>query len=210
MLKTAVILFHKQAHRYNPKWVEKCITSIQKQTYGDFETFELDYGNEHTQLYPNSNFTSMALPTHADAHNWLLDEVFRLGYDCAMNVNIDDYYATDRFEKQIPFIQAGFDVISSNFYHIDEAGRVINHMVMDAKRPEVEAKRGNNIIAHPVCCYSRNFWTKCSRLNPAEIPRDDFELWKRSYGKFKFKILPNFLLYYRVHSKKVSAHGVWK
>ena len=209
-MKVAVIIFHKQSHRYNSEWVQKCLHSIQNQTYKSFDVFELDYGNEHTQLYPNSNFMSLELPTHAEAHNLLLDQVFTLGYDCAMNVNIDDIYTLDRFAKQVPWIENGFDVISSNFYHIDERGRVTGSLAMDAKLPEVEARRGHNIIAHPVCCYSRNFWTNCTKLRASEIPKDDFELWKRSYGKFKFKILPNFLLYYRVHGQKVSAKGQWK
>lgn len=209
-MKVAVIIFHKHAYNYPSKWVAKCINSIQNQTYNKFDVFELDYGNEHTQLYPNSNFASIAMNNHAEAHNFLLDKVFELGYDCAFNVNIDDMYTPDRFEKQLIWIEAGFDVISSNFYHIDEQGRIINALAMDAKKPELEAKRNHNIIAHPVCCYSKNFWTNCTKLNPEEIPRDDFELWKRSYGKFKFKILPNFLLYYRVHKSKVSAAGQWK
>lgn len=209
-MKVAVIIFHRHAYKYPPKWVAKCITSIQNQTYKEFSVFECDYGGEHTQLYPNSNFSSTNhLKDHAEAHNWLLDKVFSLGYDCAMNVNIDDQYSLDRFEKQIPFIENGYDVVSSNFYHIDEAGRMVNSISVASKSMEIEAARNHNIIAHPVCCYSKNFWENCTKLKSEEIPRDDFELWKRSYGKFKFIILPNFLLYYRVHSKKVSAKGQW-
>lgn len=210
-MKVAVIIFHKHAYNYPQLWVKQCITSIQKQTFGKFDVYELDYGGEHTQLYPGSKFSSTnSITNHADAHNWLLDKVFDLGYDCAFNVNIDDYYAPDRFEKQLPWIEAGYDVVSSNFFHINEAGKIIHSLAFDAKNPKIEAVRNHNIIAHPVCCYSKNFWTNCTRLNSEEIPRDDFELWKRSFDKFKFKILPNFLLYYRVHKTKVSAQGQWK
>src|SRR3990172_4374553 len=122
--RVAVIIFHKHAHKYPARWVSQCIQSIQKQTFNKFDVFELDYGGEHTQLYPNSSFASVPMANHAEAHNWLLDKVFDHDYDCAMNVNIDDYYDIHRFEKQIPFIESGYDVISSNFYHIDEYGRV--------------------------------------------------------------------------------------
>lgn len=210
-MKVACIIFHKKSYNYPAKWIAKCIESIQNQTYKNFDVFEVDYGGEHIQLYPGSNFASTNhLKNHAEAHNWLLDKVFDLGYDCAFNVNIDDIYSFGRFEAQIPFIEAGYDVISSNFCHINEAGKVTNHLVMDNKDFRTEARKNNNIIAHPVCCYSKNFWTNCSKLNPNEIPKDDFELWKRSYHKFKFIILPSFLLFYRVHSQKVSANGVWK
>jgi len=210
-MKAAVIIFHKHSNKYPAKWIAKCITSIQNQTYNKFDVFEVDYGGEHTQLYPGSNFASTNhLKDHAEAHNWLLDKVFEQGYDCAFNVNIDDIYAPDRFEKQIEFIKRGYDVVSSNFYHIDELGRLINTVSMDGKDPRTEAGKEHNIIAHPVCCYSKNFWLNCTKLRSEEIPKDDFELWKRSYGKFKFIILPNFLLYYRVHKNKVSANGVWR
>lgn len=210
-MKAAAILFHKYAHKYNPVWIAKCINSLQNQTYKGVDFFEVDYGGEHTQLYPGSSFASTNhLKNHAEAHNWLLDKVFDHDYDCAFNINIDDIYSFDRFEKQIPFIAQGYDVISSNFYHINEGGRLVNSLAMDQKNPQLEARKGHNIIAHPVCCYSKNFWQNCTKLNPSEIPKDDFELWKRSYGKFKFIILPEFLLYYRVHASKVSAKGVWR
>lgn len=210
-MKVAAILFHKNAYKYNPKWVAKCIQSIQSQTFKDFTVFELDYGGEHTQLYPGSSFASTnSIADHAEAHNFLLDKVFELGFDYAFNVNIDDFYSFDRFEKQLEWMKEGYDVVSSNFYHIDGLGKLLRSIVMDDKDPVREAKKNHNIIAHPVCCYSKNFWTNCTKLRSSEIPKDDFELWKRSYGKFRFKILPNFLLFYRVHEQKVSAQGVWK
>ena len=209
-MKAAVILFHKHSYKYNPQWIAKCLHSIKYQTYNKFDVFELDYGNEHTQLYSESSFASLLMADHAQAHNWLLDKIFELGYDCAFNINLDDVYALNRCEKQIIWIKAGYDVISSNFFHIDENGRVINSLVMDNKDFRKETMRNNNIIAHPVCCYSKNFWTNCTKLRSSEIPKDDFELWKRSYGKFKFKILPDFLLYYRVYKSKISAPGQWK
>lgn len=210
-MKVAVILFHKNIKKYPEKWVQKCIHSIENQTYKSFDVFELDYGNDHQQIYKGSSFSSTdTIPDHASAHNWLLDKVFGLGYDCAFNINVDDVYSLDRFEKQLPYIEQGYDVISSNFYHIDESGRLLYPMVMDKKDIEIEAAKGHNIIAHPVCCYSKNFWINCTKLDSSEIPKDDFELWKRSYGKFKFKIVHDFLLYYRVHKQKVSAAGVWQ
>lgn len=211
MTKCAVILYHKNVQKYNPLWIKKCVDSIKNQTYKAFDCFELDYSGSFTQIYEGSNFASSShVSTHADAHNFLLDKVFELGYDCAFNVNVDDVYSPDRIEKQLPWIEQGYDVVSSNFHHIDEKGRILYPMIFDSKDPKTEAKRGHNIIAHPVVCYSKHFWTTCTKLRSHEIPKDDFELWKRSYGKYKFKILPDFLLFYRIHKQKVSAKGQWK
>ncbi|MEK6879952.1 MAG: hypothetical protein AABY22_10110 [Nanoarchaeota archaeon] len=204
-MKLAVILYHQNVQNYRPEWIKKCVKSIQNQTYKEFDVFEIDYGNTNTQIYPNSNFSSHELPSHAHAHNFLLDQVFSLGYDYAANCNVDDDYALNRLEKQLVYMQQGHDVISSNFYNIDEEDRMLDNMRMSDLNIIEEANKGHNIIAHPVVCYSKNFWTTCSRLNPEQIPLDDFELWKRSFEKYKFIICPEFLLYYRIHSKKVSS-----
>lgn len=204
-MKAAVIIFHKNVQRYPQEWVRQCVESLENQTFhGWIDVFELNYGCESVYVHPDSKIFSIELNTHAHAHNLLLDEVFKQDYDCAFNVNIDDYYAPTRFEKQMAAIEAGYDVVSSNFYRVDANNNVIGTFKFDHLDPVAEARKGHNIIAHPVCCYSRNFWLNCSRLNPAEIPADDFELWKRSYGKFKFTILPEFLLYQRIHDFNVS------
>lgn len=202
-MKSAVLIFHKNIKRYPKDWVELCVFSIKNQTYTNFDVFELDYDCGSNQIYEGSNFENKQLNNHADALNYLLKKVFDLGYDCAFNVNVDDYYSLNRFEKQIGFIKQGYDIVSSNFNLIDENNNIIKSMDMQSKNIILEANQNNNIIAHPVICYSKNFK---GLLLSSEIPRDDFELWKRCYleNKYKFIILPDYLLNYRVHSQKVS------
>lgn len=204
-MKLAVILFHKNSDNYPERWISKCLSSIKEQTHKHFDVFELDYGGQGIQLYEGSTFYSISLLDHAQAHNFLLDKVFELDYDGAFNVNIDDCYSPDRFEKQIPYLKNGYDVISSNFYNIDDNDNITCKLSMHDKNIITEASIGHNIIAHPVLLYSRNFWTTCSKLKSEEIPQDDFELWKRSYDKYKFIVLPDYLLYYRIHKQKASA-----
>ncbi len=184
-----------------------CIEALQKQTYKNFDVFEIDYGGTNQQVYEGSNFESIELKNHVEAHNYLLDKVFSLNYDCAFNVNIDDQYSIDRFAKQIICMEQGCDIVSSNYFNIDEAGNIIKKMQMNGLDMDIEALKGHNIIAHPSVCYSKNFWTTCDKLNADEIPFDDFLLWKRSYAtrQYKFLILPDYLLYYRVHEQKISA-----
>lgn len=206
-MKLALICFHKNLDRYPKTWIDKYRDSILNQTYKEFDIFEVNYGGETNRIFENSIFESLNFQDHAAAHNYLLDKVFSLGYDYAANSNCDDYYALDRLEKQIKFMEAGYDVISSNFYAIDENDNIKHKTEFHDKNILAESNKNHNIIAHPVLCYSRNFWTTCTKLVSSEIPKDDFELWKRSYatGKYKFVILQDTLLYYRVHLKKVSA-----
>lgn len=205
-MKFAVAIYHKNIKAYNPEWIKACFDSLQKQTFKDFDVYELDYGpGEGTRSYPGSIFEARELETHADAHNFLLDKVFAAGYDYAFNVNIDDVYALDRFEKQVAYAKLGYDVISSDFDNIDSAGKIIASNRMADLDIIAEANKDINIIAHPVLCYSKNFWTTCTRLWSGQIPKDDFCLWRRSYHKYKFIIIPELLLQYRVHDAKVSA-----
>jgi len=207
-MKSAVIIFHKNVTTYYPKaWVDKCVASIRNQSYKDFDVFELDYGGEGNLVYEYPGwYLSSRMDNHAEAHNYLLDVVFKLGYDCAFNVNIDDWYALNRFEKQIPWIEKGYDVVSSNFYRTDGDENTTRAYHFSDKDIITEANKGHNIIAHPVLCYSRNFWTTCDKLDPKDIPQDDFVLWKKSYKKgcYKFIILPQFLLFQRIHANNVS------
>lgn len=204
-IKSAVIIFHKNVDKYPSEWIKKCISSIKNQSYKKFKVFEIDYGGTNKQIYDGSDYESIQLKDHAIAHNYLLDKVFDLGYDCAFNTNIDDMYAINRIEKQLQYIKSGYDVISSNFHMINENNSIIGKTNRFEQRSiELEARRNHNILAHPVICYSRNFWSTCTKLRNEEIPKDDFELWKRSFGKYKFIILREYLLFYRIHKHKVS------
>jgi hypothetical protein len=205
-MKSAVIIFHKNLLTYyKPEWIKKCYDSIRGQYNVTFDVFEIDYGGTNVQSYEGSTFFSEAMNTHSEAHDFLLDQVFMRDYDAAFNVNVDDWYALNRFELQLPYIEQGYDVVSSNFYRVNEDESVKQEFNFSGRDFVAEAKKGHNIMAHPVICYSRHFWLNCDRLNPKDIPQDDFILWQKSYKRgFKFVILPEFLLFQRIHTNNIS------
>lgn len=204
-MKSAVIIFHKNIDTYYPKeWWIKCYDTIRNQYNVTFDVFELDYGGTNRHTYEGSNFRSIDLGNHASAHNYLLDWVFSLDYDCAFNVNIDDWYSLGRFETQLPWIEKGYDVVSSNFFRVNNDESIKQPFIFHGRDIIKEARREHNILAHPVLCYSRNFGLNAEKLIPSEIPFDDFSLWKKSYRKFKFIILPEMLLFQRIHDGNIS------
>jgi hypothetical protein len=208
-MKSAVSIFHKNASTIYPdEWIDKCCSSIRNQTYRGFDVFEVNYGGDDRQLYEGSIFDVKDFVNYSDAQNYLLDKIFDLDYDCVFNVNIDDWYSLDRFEKQLPYISQGYDVVSSNYYQTDKDGHIQYTFNFDRLDIAREFNRNYNIIAHPVVCLSRNFWLNCDRYNPENTPNpkdDDFTLWKKSYRKgLKFVVLPDFLLFHRVHDNNVS------
>lgn len=203
-MNVAVILFHANHTRYPQKWIDDCLGSIWHQTHKGFDVLEIDYGKNPTQLYPNSLFFKQEFPTHAHAHNFLCEKAVSLGYENVFNTNIDDIYTLDRIERQLPYALK-YDVVSGNHSNMDGDNKVTRADIQfSAMNIREQATKGHNCISHPACVYSKNFIVNSGLLNPDLIPKDDFDLWKRSFGKFTFFIVPATILYYRIHPQKVS------
>lgn len=210
-LNCAWICFHKNVKRYNPNWIEDYVNSYYYQTM-KIPVYEVNYGNTKDRLFRESVFFKRDFPTHAHAHNFILDEVFKDGFHYAFNSNIDDIYTKHRVEVQYEaIVRTKADIISCNHTIIDENNMEnINakDIQFSAWSIGVEFRKTppHNIISHPGVVYSKNFWEKCPKLNPDEIPKDDMSLWAWGYANgFQFHIVPHTLLWYRVHEGSVAA-----
>lgn len=201
-MKLALICYHKNVTQYPKQWIDEFSLSILGQTYQDFDIFELNYGGGEERLFACSEFESKELTNHAEAMNYLIDKCFELGYDYMLNTNVDDIYSLDRIEKQLPCMQQGYDIISSNFDLFDERGTFHTHEFHTLNiRKELQAN--HNIICHPVVAISKHFWS-WNRYYPHEIPLEDMKLWQRTVASFKFIILPDVLLHHREHTNSVG------
>ena len=169
-MTVGVIIYHKNALKiYEQAWIDQCVSSIQNQTYNDFVVFEMDYGGTDVTVYPDYVFRlSQELPTYADAMNKLLDIAFCHDLEYVFNVNIDDYYAPNRFERQLELLEGGAHLVSTFFEFVNEYGTI---SVIAPRGPiKEELDSGNNVICHPSVAYSKTFWENCSRYDPAEVP----------------------------------------
>jgi hypothetical protein len=128
---------------------------------------------------------------------------------------VDDIYPPYRVQRQIETYNQDVAVSSGNYAlfegHLGNIKGMANFATPDNLNPDIAANfsRGNNIIAHPACAYTRKFIEYCDRtgdgLITSEIPTDDFRLWKRMLASGeRFYILHELLLYYRYHSHKAS------
>lgn len=214
-MKKGVIFFHKDIRSIYPRrWVEKCINSILSQNDKEFKIYEINYGGEEYSVFEDiqtqqeREFYSQEFTNHAEAMNFILDQAFRDGCECVFNTNLDDFYSPDRISKQASEIEKGSDLVSSNMCYVEEKGIDMNlkyFNFFEMGDIENNLKGGNNIIAHPSVAFSRRFW-ESNRYNPEEIPMEDFLLWKRSISSgFKFSIVNDYLLSYRLHSSQVTG-----
>jgi hypothetical protein len=211
-MKVATILYHKNILSiYDRKWIEKCFNSVLNQTFKKFAIYELNYGDDNLKLYreyPNNkeyHYYQTKFDNHADAMNFLLNECVNDGFDVVFNNNMDDFSDIKRFETQLKKIKIGYDIVASNFIHIDKDDLEIRKMDFSKLDIETQFKKNNNIIAHPSVCYSKNFLEKNKYIS-SEIPEEDFKLWKRTIKDYKYHICPQYLINYRIHNNQVSTN----
>lgn len=225
----AVIIFHKNAlNYYNNRWLEKCLDSIENQTYQKFDIFEIAYGdNKDNEVSLLKYFNKMTnkkkyfykkkFKDHSYAMNFLINKVFDMQYKYCFNINIDDYYHNSRFQRQIDVInKLDYDLVSAQMYYVNEEDKIINkldHLAFTFNKKESlkkqikkeqeyikkELNNNHNLIAHPCVCFTKKFWEK---VGPYEnkVPIEDLELCKKGISlNMKMHVSKKFLLYYRIH-----------
>ena len=206
-MRCAVMFYHANVRRaYQPRWMDKSVLSILSQTYQHFDIYELNYGDHdsskdsvvqaHIHLLQGKHYTflSTALESHAAAMNYLLDKIFADGYDVVFNVNVDDYYAPTRFQRQLDAIALGAHLVSCEFVritadatgardriHIDYEPTYLTtrelfgermedkrnaHGVREADEEDIYAQLASdhNVLCHPGIAFTREFWGALATL----------------------------------------------
>ena len=209
-LKTVLIVYHKNAQMiYKKSWIDRCVRSIQEQTYKDFDIIEINYGGENifyfTELSNKKELIIDNLDNHILAMNYLIQIALNKGYDIIANLNLDDYYEPNRFEAQIAAINNGAQLVSSNFHYFNDERKHFKRMDMQRyANVGIQFKRNHNPIAHPVVAYHRSFFEDSLMYNDL-LGYEDLDLWKRACAlNRRFVILPEYLLHYRIHENQIT------
>ena len=217
--KIGIIFFHKNIKNiYHERWIFKSIESIINQTFKEFKIFEINYGGEENSLvkeffpdFENIDFYHSEFHNHAEAMNFIIDKAFEDGCDFVFNTNLDDYYDYSRVEKQLSKLKEGYDIVSSDFSYIEEINGkdvvTFNKNIKSNTDIGLNLNSNHNVVAHPVVAYSKKFW-ESNRYIPEEIPVEDLNLWTRSFNSgFKFYILDDVLLLYRLHENQITGNN---
>jgi hypothetical protein len=177
--------------------------------------------NGTTRLFPDSVFEHRPMENHIYAMNFILDKAF-INHDVVFNINLDDFYAYNRFERQLQEVKKGYDIISSDFRtviqrnqnnkhlkefdFVDGKDAVVGNMTMSVKNVKESQSRNHNIVAHPAVCYTRGFWERNKYYDVNRVGDEDFVLWKKAVANNeKFFIVPEPLLYYRLSPSQISS-----
>jgi len=217
--KLGVIFFHKNIREiYDERWIKKSVESMLNQSIENFKIYEINYGSDNfsvTEYFGNITndafFISKPLKNHAEAMNFIIDKAFSDGCDYVFNTNLDDCYHEERIEKQITKLDEGYDIVTSDFCYMEEINsedRITHYKnIKSDTNIEFNLSYGHNVIAHPVVAYSKKFW-ESNRYNIDEIPMEDLRLWQRAIANgYKFYIMDDVLLFYRLHSNQITGNN---
>ena len=141
--------------------------------------------------------------------NFILTEAFSDDCEVVFNTNLDDIYRHDRFQIQLKYTDE-FDIVSSDFCYIEENGEEDNitlyKNILQHGSVVSNLNKDHNVIAHPCVAFTKRFWKdKNNRYDVSQTPHEDRELWKEAISRgYKFLIVPEVLLFYRIHKNQVS------
>lgn len=202
-MKVIMIVYHANIKTiYKPEWVEQFKQSILNQTFKDYEILEICYSGGEDRIFENSKYESQVMPSFIHAMNHLISKAIYYGADVIANTNTDDHYSPIWLETQLPYIEAGADIVSCNFTLFREDIGEYHWHKFDKLNIKEELNKNHNIVGHPSVCFSKKFLEE-NRYIPEEQPYEDMKLWQRTIDNYKFKIVEQNLLFHRIHKNSV-------
>ena len=175
------------------EFLNKAIDSIVKQSYRDFNLYigvDGPVGDDiknYFKLIDEQNKISIIWFEEnrglACVLNDLLDICFKEGFDYIARMDADDISMTDRFEKQIAYLEKHpeVDVVGGAIKEIDEEGKSRNKTIVYPEGPEecraFFSKR--NPHAHPAVMFRKSFFDKLKekKYRPEYRQNQDTMLW---------------------------------
>ncbi|TGE79853.1 glycosyl transferase [Pseudoalteromonas sp. KS88] len=204
-------------------FIESAVQSILTQSYSHFHFYiAVDgkiseeasaYLNNLNQMKQVSVFFYPENKGLATRLNQLLDHIADEGFTYVARMDADDISHTERFAKQINFInQHNLDVIGSNLIEIDENGAQLQEKKMFLTHQEI----AKNIVKrcpvnHPTVMFRADLFSKGIRYNAKLLNTQDYELWVRLIKMgYKFGNINESLLYFRVDSNFFKRRSIKK
>lgn len=192
-----------------PEYIRESILSILNQTYRNLELIILDDSTNESTIREIDSLAS------SDNRIRLIRKEKRMGFVPALNEGLrlakgdfiarmdgDDISLSDRFEKQIQFLEGNpnTDILGGGMNIIDAAG------TLKSKRSYPEAGKKlkrwamfRNPLAHPTVMFRREILEEGNFYNEEQKMAEDLEFWLRLLRKgYNIKNLPCPIINYRV------------
>jgi len=192
--------------------LEKCLNSIQNQTFKDFELIIIDDSNHQDIISFLDNFCKYSnlkvKLIRKKRKNSNLASALNIGIDCSCGTYLarldsDDIQKNSRFEIQISFLQTNPNiyVVGSNVDIIDESGSILgvkhypefNHLIK--KYLSIF-----NPLCHSALMFRREFFFEVGYYDENLFRAEDYSLWleARELDLVNFHNIQENLVLYRI------------
>lgn len=120
-------------------------------------------------------------------------------YEIIARMDSDDISDKDRFAKQIPYMEKGYDLIGSNVIEFDEDGFHSERRVPESKKEIIKFSKYRNPFNHPSVIYRKSIIQKVGGYK-SFYRLDDYTLWidLLRIDNLKMKNIQENLVYMRV------------
>ncbi len=203
------------------KWIDQCITSIQKQTYTSWELILVNDGSSDSTLNIMLKYASIdrriiiinKLNTGvADSRN-LAIKISKGSWVAILDS--DDIADENRLLRQLSLIVNDDSVVlvASNSKSIDSNNKIIkeNYYPKSSKKLKQNLFKVKRFPPHSSMFYRKTTLIRVGCFRPEFEQSEDFDLWVRLSVIGEFKLSPEKLIHYRVHNNQLSeGDGILK
>ncbi|MEZ9145876.1 glycosyltransferase [Vibrio sp. 10N.286.52.C3] len=193
----------------DPHYLDLCLRSIFEQTLAPEEVIIVIDGPIRQELKSILSYWIDFIPIFEVAidKNVGLAKALNIGlreckYELVVRMDTDDICKTNRFEKQVHFLQnnTDIDICGSDCDVISQAGDVYDELIVPKEHSSIKRLIWCCPIVHPTVIFRKSSIIRVGGYSES-IPRrqDDYELWIRAASRgLTFANLPEKLIYYRL------------
>jgi len=209
-------------HKDSALQLSEALDSLLKQTVQATEIIVVEDGILSNNLYSTLGQFEKRLPIkrvqikkNQGLGNALNQGLKQCSYDIVMRMDTDDICQSQRFEKQIEFLQKNPDVsiVGSWAKDINGDGKIIGERTFPTNHDEIVKIIWSCPFAHPTIAFRKSAIIEIGSYRTDIKRRQDYELWMRAAANgLKFANIPEFLLYYRFteeYYKKNNFKVAW-
>lgn len=203
------------------RYIEEAISSIESQSYQDYEIIIVDDGSTDGSLALLEDFSKkgrIKLYTHADYQNRGQSSSINLGLEHAVGefiavLDSDDYFSPDKLARQVSFLEKNqdFGLVYGQGNAVDANGGFLYTVPDDS---HTEFSDPNNLLLD---CYMalpggslirRSVFDRVGGFEESFRAGQDHDMALRIMEEFKVAFLPGVVFFYRKHAETISANGL--
>lgn len=132
-------------------------------------------------------------------------------YDVVARMDADDISLPERFERQLPLIEGGCDLVGTGMFEFDELDRILGRRVPPVGHREIARQaRFRDPFNHPTVVYRKSAVQRCGGYRHLPLMEDYWLFARMIHQGARIANLPDPLVMYRVDSGAYSRRGGWK